>query len=72
MALPAEERFLMGLRMFDSARTLVLASLSPGRSLSELRGELLERFYGRDLSAASRLEISARFRGLPQPRIAPS
>ncbi|MBI4191402.1 MAG: hypothetical protein HY525_12805 [Betaproteobacteria bacterium] len=40
------ERLLIGNRMFESARTLVLASLPRGLSEQELRRRLCERFYG--------------------------
>ena len=40
------ERLAMGASMFESARTLVLASLPPGLSEREIRRRLCERFYG--------------------------
>lgn len=46
MARSPEERFLMGSRMFSSARTMVLASLPPDLPPDELRRQLFRRFYG--------------------------
>ena len=45
MARSAEERFLMGVRMFDAARAMVLASLPAGLSPEELRRQLYRRLY---------------------------
>ena len=45
-----EERFIMGVRMFDAARAMVLASFPPNLSPDEVRRRLFERFYG-DLPA---------------------
>jgi hypothetical protein len=36
----------MGTRMFDAARTVVLASLPPKLSPTELKRQLFERLYG--------------------------
>ena len=41
-----EERFLMGVRMFDAARQMVLASLPNDLSDRELRRQLFLRLYG--------------------------
>lgn len=46
MARSGAERFVMGTRMFDAARTVVLASLPPGLSPLEIRQRLFERLYG--------------------------
>lgn len=46
MARTSEERFLMGSRMFSSARLMVLASLPHDLSPDELRRRLFRRFYG--------------------------
>lgn len=40
------ERLQMGASMFETARTLVLASLPPGLSEREMRRRLCARFYG--------------------------
>ena len=40
------ERLQMGAGMFETARTLVLASLPPGLPEQEIRRRLCERLYG--------------------------
>lgn len=40
------ERLQMGASMFETARTLVLASLPPGLPEQEMRRQLCARFYG--------------------------
>jgi hypothetical protein len=40
------ERVLMGSRMFEVARAMVLASLPDGLSEIEIKGRLCERLYG--------------------------
>jgi len=40
----------MGAQMFDSAREMVKASLSPGLSKAEQRRQLFKRLYGRELT----------------------
>jgi len=49
MALSAAERFLIGTRMFEAARRMVLASLPPGLSQTELKRRLFARLYGKSL-----------------------
>ena len=49
MARSPEERFLMGVRMFDAARAMVLASLPVGLSQPELKRQLFQRFYGQPM-----------------------
>ncbi|MDA7510332.1 hypothetical protein N8642_03555 [bacterium] len=49
MALSGEQRFLMGARMFEAARTMVLASLPPNLSSVERREILYHRLYGEAL-----------------------
>jgi len=49
MARSNEERFLMGLRMFETARALVLASAPPGLSGIDLKRWLYQRIYGEPL-----------------------
>ena len=41
-----QERFLMGVRMFDAARRMVLASLPKDLPEPELRRQLFQRIYG--------------------------
>jgi hypothetical protein len=50
MAMSGEERFLVGVGMFEAARTIVLASAPQGMSSSDLRLFLLPRFYGADFT----------------------
>lgn len=40
------ERVLMGSRMFDTARVMVLASFPPGLTEMEIKRRLCERLYG--------------------------
>jgi hypothetical protein len=49
LARSGEERFLMGVRMFDAAREMVLASLPDGLSADELKRQLFQRLYGQSL-----------------------
>jgi hypothetical protein len=49
MARSAEERFLMGVRMFDAARAMAMASLPAGLSTEELRRQLFQRLYGQPM-----------------------
>jgi hypothetical protein len=49
MARPNEERLLMALRMFDTARAIVLASAPPGLSGIDLKRWLYQRTYGEPL-----------------------
>jgi len=46
MARSGPERFMMGVRMFDAARAMVLASLPAELSPEELKRQLYERVYG--------------------------
>jgi len=46
MARSGSERFVMGARMFDAARVVVLASLPTGLSPDELKRQLFQRIYG--------------------------
>ena len=41
-----QERFLMGVRMFDAARQMILASLPKDLPIPELRRQLFQRIYG--------------------------
>jgi len=49
MARSPEERFLMGVRSFEAAREMVLASLPPDLSPLELKRQLYQRIYGEKL-----------------------
>lgn len=57
MALSGETRFLMGARMYEAAREMVLSSLPQGMTVKEIRLAILERFYGNDLDEARLREI---------------
>ncbi len=46
MSRSGEERFMMGIRSFDAARTIVLASLPKDLREHELKRKLFERIYG--------------------------
>ena len=49
MALSGSERFVMGVRSFDAARRMVLASLPAGLTEAERKRRLYERLYGETL-----------------------
>jgi hypothetical protein len=49
MARSGEERFLMGVRSFEAAREMVLASLPAGLLSKELKRQLFNRIYGKAL-----------------------
>jgi hypothetical protein len=46
MALSGEERMMMGVRSFEAAREMVLASLPPDLPPLELKRQLFQRIYG--------------------------
>lgn len=54
MAKSGEERFLMGIRMHEAARRMVMASFPPGISDEQRKKLLFERFYGGVLPSTSR------------------
>ena len=45
MARSGAERFVLGTRMFDAARAMVLASLPAGLTPDELKRQLYQRLY---------------------------
>jgi hypothetical protein len=49
MELSGAERFIIGARMFESARDIVLASFSRNISSTDRKRMLYERFYGEPL-----------------------
>ena len=49
MARSGEERFVMGARMFDAAREMVLASLPADLPPEELKRQLFQRLYGQPM-----------------------
>jgi hypothetical protein len=50
MQLSGAERMEIGSQMFESARTMILASLPPGLPPHEIKQRLFERCYGNELS----------------------
>ena len=46
LARPGTERLVMGVRMFDAAREMVLASLPKDLPEVEVRRQLFQRIYG--------------------------
>ena len=50
------ERVLMGSRMFDAAREIVLASFPQGLSVIEQKARLCQRLYGSEVDAAAFVE----------------
>ena len=46
LTMSAAERLVIGARMFETARAMVVASLPRGLSLKETRRRICERFYG--------------------------
>ena len=57
--LSGEERLLMGLEMFETARKIVLSSFPPNLSENEIRKRLFLRFYGNDFSEEEKERILA-------------
>ena len=53
LALSGSERVLMGCRMFDSARAVILASLPSGISELETKRQLCLRIYGNEVNVAA-------------------
>jgi len=56
MARSNEERFMMGISMFETARRFVLASLPVDASPREVRRHLLQRFYGLEIGELERAQ----------------
>jgi len=56
LARSGAERVLMGSRMFDAARAIVLASFPPGLSEIEIKRNLCERFYGDEVDVEAFVE----------------
>ena len=52
-----EEKVLIALSMFETARKIVLSSLPPNLSEKEIRKELFLRFYGNDFNEKERDKI---------------
>lgn len=43
------ERMIMGSRMFDAAKTMIMASLPPGLTPLEVKEQLCRRLYGDEI-----------------------
>lgn len=56
LARSGAERVVMGSRMFDSARTIALASFPPGLSEIETKRLLCERLYGNEVDVDAYIE----------------
>ena len=50
------ERLMMASDMFETAKAMVLASLPPGLTEIEIKGFLVERFYGEEVDARAFVE----------------
>ena len=57
--LSGEERLLMGLEMFETARKIVLSSFPPNLTDDEIRKRLFLRFYENDFSEEEKEKILA-------------
>ena len=57
--LSGEERLLMGLEMFETARKIVLSSFPPNLTDDEIRKRLFLRFYENDFSEEEKKRILA-------------
>ena len=66
MARSGAGRVLMGSRMFDAARALVLASFPPGLSEIGIKARLCERLYGEEVDLAG---FVAHLRAIGKPRL---
>ncbi|MGH9905127.1 MAG: hypothetical protein ACRD8U_06015 [Pyrinomonadaceae bacterium] len=56
LALSGAERVMMGSRMFDAARAIMLASFPSGNSELETKRQLCERLYGKEVDVAAFVE----------------
>lgn len=56
-----EEKLLLALGMFESAREIVTSSISKNLSDSDFRRELFLRFYGNDFNKKERENILSHF-----------
>jgi hypothetical protein len=65
MARSGAERLVMGSRMFDCARAMILASFPPGLTDLEIKGRFCQRLYGDEVQAENFVEHlrSSRFPG---------
>jgi len=58
--LTGEERMLMGLEMFETAKKIVLSSFPEDLPENEIRKKLFLRFYGNDFSEEEKRKILER------------
>lgn len=58
MARSNEERFMMGIGMFETARKFVLASLPPDATPRQIRQHLAQRFYGLSLDELEKAQAA--------------
>ena len=56
------ERVVMGSRMFDVARAIVIASFPPGLSEIETKRRLCQRFYGNEVDVDGFIEHLVRLK----------
>ena len=52
-----EERFLMGISMYNTSRKIIEVSLPESNPSSEKRKNIFNRFYGNDFSETQKEEI---------------
>ena len=52
-----EQRMMMGSRMFDACREIVVASLRKGLSDAEFRKALFLKFYGNEFDEEAKVKI---------------
>jgi len=57
-----EEKLLIALKMFETARDIVLSSLPKNLSDNELRKELFLRFYGNEFDELTKEKILERLK----------
>jgi hypothetical protein len=57
MNLSAEERFIRGAQMFDSVRTMIMASLDKNISEKDIKKNLFRRLYQNDFNEKELAEI---------------
>lgn len=60
------ERILMGSRMFDVAKAMVLASFPEGLTDIEVKARLCERLYGDEIDVSSFLQHLRSLQSKPQ------
>ena len=56
LSLSGSERVVMGSRMFDSARAIILSSFPSDISEVEIKRQLCERLYGKEVDLAGFVE----------------